>query len=82
MISALQNISYFVFVRKKSGTKAKCKIQYFVLDRISLLKEELNFTLLESRSTSQISSGKANPFLYIRKLDGTPMMKGVGASSN
>ena len=44
--------------------------------------KKIIFTLLESRSTSQISSGTVNPFLYIRKLDGTPMMKGVGASSN
>ena len=39
-------------------------------------------TLFESRSTNQISSGKRKPFLYIRKLAGTPMIKGVGASNS
>ncbi len=29
-----------------------------------------------------MSSGIMNSFLYMRKLDGTPMMNGVGASSN
>lgn len=39
-------------------------------------------TLLESKSTSQTSSGSLKLFLYGRKLAGTPMMNGVGAKSS
>lgn len=39
-------------------------------------------TLLESKSTSQTSSGSLKLFLYGRKLAGTPMMNGVGARSS
>lgn len=39
-------------------------------------------TLLESRSTSQTSSGILNSFLYGIKLAGTPIIKGVGALSS
>lgn len=45
-------------------------------------KEENPYTLLESRSASQTSSGNRKPFLYIRKLVGIPIMKGVGTNSS
>ena len=41
-----------------------------------------HFTWFESRSTSQTSSGNKKPFLYMRKLDGMPMMNGVGTISS